>query len=206
MKPSLINLGPNLLCVIDTETTGVKPGWNEIIQLTVIPLDLNFEMHKDFVPFNQLIKPEYPERLYSGAKRMARKLTKEALKDGVDSYAASELFNLWFDGLQLGDGKVSPLATNWPFDAAMILEWLSPEHYCNLFHGHYRDLMCCASFWNDRFLTHGESVPFQKLSLGMIANKLEVPFDSEALHDSFYDCMLTAKCYKKLLTKFCVNF
>ena len=39
----LVHLNGNLMAAVDLETTGTQPGYHEIIQIAVVPLDSEFQ-------------------------------------------------------------------------------------------------------------------------------------------------------------------
>ena len=46
----------NQMAVIDVETTGLRPYFNEIVQICILPLDSNCDPRKDILPFYINIK------------------------------------------------------------------------------------------------------------------------------------------------------
>ena len=62
MGTSMIHWNGHQLCAIDTETTGLDPNYNEIIQICILPLDSNIKPRKDVFPFYIEIVPDHPER------------------------------------------------------------------------------------------------------------------------------------------------
>ena len=72
MANSMQHWNGNQVCAIDTETTGLDPLYDEILQLAIIPLDSNFEVRKDVMPLEIFMKPEYPERIKPEAMQVNR--------------------------------------------------------------------------------------------------------------------------------------
>ncbi len=58
--PGLVHLNGCLMAAVDLETTGTRPGYHEIIQIAVVPLDSDFKPLADVRPFYTLVKPEAP--------------------------------------------------------------------------------------------------------------------------------------------------
>lgn len=57
---SMQHLNGNLLCCIDTETTGLISGTHDIWQIAVLPLDENIQPLKGVFPFYMDIKIKDP--------------------------------------------------------------------------------------------------------------------------------------------------
>jgi DNA polymerase III epsilon subunit-like protein len=198
---SLVHINNNLLCVIDTETTGLDPDFNEIIQIAILPLDNKLEFHPDYGVFEQKIKPKYPERIDATHMTVTQRQLSDIMRTGIDSDTCEDLFRSWYKQLNLGLNKmIIPLGHNYGgFDAQFIRKWLGHDDYHNHFHGHYRDLQTSALFLADWSDFNATAVPFPKLGLGAIAAKLSVEFESDQLHDALYDCIITARCYKQMI-------
>lgn len=106
-----------LLAFIDVETTGLVPGWHEIIDLGVVMTDLDGNLVEEFFI---RIQPRHPERLSEGARRVNafdetrwRALGAVAPKRAVDSLAA-------FHRRVAGDRHALLVAFNSQFDAAFL--------------------------------------------------------------------------------------
>lgn len=200
IKRHLVHLNGNQLCVVDTETTGRFAGFHEVVQLALMALDANLEPIKSIAPFDIYICPEYPERAEADAiRKIGLERWKLILKQGIPAEKALEIFENWFNRLQLFEEKrISPLAQNWPFDAGHLRALFGNETFEFYFHGHYRDTMAVANYLNDRSDFHAEQLPFAKLGLGSLANRLGIEVDG-MLHDALYDCSITAKVYKQML-------
>lgn len=56
-----------LLAFLDVETTGLVPGWNEMVDIGVVVTDLD---GREVDTFFQRIQPRHPERLSEGARRV----------------------------------------------------------------------------------------------------------------------------------------
>lgn len=199
-EKSLIHTNGNLLCVVDTESTGLVAGYNELTQIAIIPLDNNLEQMTTKSLLNILIKPDYPDRIdYDG-------LTQEKLDTiattGLTREDALDYFMMWFESLNLIEGKlIMPLAHNWPHDKSFLREFFTPELFNMYFHGHYRDTMCCSTFLNDVSDFRSEQTPFTRHGLSNVASKLNVPFLQHGLHDALYDALICAQCYKAIIQK-----
>src|SRR5690606_34944990 len=133
----------------DIETTGTQPGYHEMWQLSLLPLDSKLDISSTLKPFDLLIKPRYPDRIdrsFAHSKRLA-----DAVATGIDSIAAFELFEHWFQGLNLLPNKrLVPLGTNLMFDLSFLYHWMGHLTYNEYFDSRIRDLMVTALFLNDR--------------------------------------------------------
>jgi DNA polymerase III epsilon subunit-like protein len=99
MAKSMIHWNGDLVCAIDTETSGLDPHWNEILQIAVLPLDSNFERRSDVMPFYITLKPDYPERVSPDALRVCKLNIGELMLRGLDQEKAREVFLEWVDGI-----------------------------------------------------------------------------------------------------------
>jgi DNA polymerase III alpha subunit (gram-positive type) len=103
---SLVHINNNLLCVIDTETTGLDPDFNEIIQIAILPLDNKLEFHPDYSVFEQKIKPKYPERIDTTHMTVTQRQLSDIMRTGIDSDTCEDLFRSWHKQLNLGLNKM----------------------------------------------------------------------------------------------------
>jgi DNA polymerase III epsilon subunit-like protein len=58
----LVYLNGNLLASIDLETTGLKAGFHEPIEIAVVPLNSDFRPLEGVRSFYTTTRPEFPER------------------------------------------------------------------------------------------------------------------------------------------------
>jgi len=201
------HLNGKMMCVIDTETTGLDPRYNEIWQICILPLDANLLPDKTKMPFYILMKPEHPEYIDWDVNVMKKNKTKimDAMHRGHDKIAAEEMLLRWIEGLKLPvtkfgtPCKLEPLGQNYGFDKEFISQWLGVDVYQEFFDYHYRDSMIAALFLNDRASFHAEKVPYSKVNLNWLCNKLGVL--NEDAHDALADCVATAAVYREMCTK-----
>lgn len=187
------------LAAIDFETTGDRPGYHEIIQIAVVPLNSDFESHPDIPPFYMNIAPEFPHRALPEAMAQNKLDLDQLMVEAPSLEKVTTLFEEWFDRIDLPVGKnFVPLAHNWAFESMWLTNWLGPSMKSKIFHGHARDPMVIAGYLNDRAAYAGEDVPFTRLSLTSMAEKLKVV--NERPHDALHDCLTAAKIYKTLVT------
>jgi DNA polymerase III epsilon subunit-like protein len=205
MGKSMQHWNGRQLCAIDTETTGLDPFWHEIVQICILPLDSNILPRKDVAPFYINLIPENPERLEKEAFKKNKLKIDDLVNKGFDRIAAIDMLGDWIAKLGLpvtayGTPKtIIPLGHNYGFDRVFMIKWLGNDLYDTYFHYHFRDTMIAANYINDAAATHAEDVPFSKVGLQWLCNKLDV--QSEKAHDALSDCLSTANVYRSLLKK-----
>lgn len=191
------HLNGNILCAIDTETTGVEPGKNSIWDLCIIPLDEKLDRHSRIKPFQAMMKPSTP--FEPGALKEAGLTQAEIINTGHDPFRVADLLEAWFIKMNLPQGKqIIPLAHNWPFDRGFLIDWLGWKSFNCYFSGEYRDTYQLVSFHNDRKWWKGDPYEFARKSLGACARRLNL--EVSGLHRATQDCLLTIEVYKKLVS------
>jgi DNA polymerase III epsilon subunit-like protein len=201
----MTHLNGDILCVVDVETSGEIPGFHDLLQICVLPLDYKLDVWKDFPPFYFEIQPKRPENYGvksewndETAKTKNKQLMAHAQVNGMEPYRAADLFDEWFQKFNLGFRKrIVPLAHNWPFDRGFVIDWLGYETYNQLFSPCYRDSMVCASFLNDRADFRQEPFPYNKVNLAWLAKQHHI--DHSRAHDALADCFTTAQVYRQLV-------
>jgi len=197
---SATHLNGNLLCAIDVETTGIIPGYHDIIQLAILPLDASIKPLKmqGIRPFYLEIVPKLREHNDPRASGVTHLQLAEIIARGVTPDDAEELLRGWFEKLGLPENKkISPLAQNWPFDRSFIMEWLGQSMFEELFDGRYRDTMSAALFCNDMSDWKAEEIPYKKVNLGYLASTLKV--EQIKAHDALSDCVTTSEVYRRMM-------
>ena len=126
----------------------------------------------------------------------------DAMQRGHEREAAVEMTIEWIEKLdrpitKFGTTcKLEPLGQNYGFDRGFMEQWMTLATYQDYFDYHYRDLMHAALYLNDKASFYAEKVPFSKVNLAWLCNKLGVV--NADSHDALSDCVATAECYKKL--------
>lgn len=192
-------------CVMDLETGGRDPNWNEILQIAIVPLDADLNVRKDVIPFYIEMKPENPERVEKEALNVNKLELHKIMMRGHDPEKAKDMLRDWVSKLGLpttryGEPKrIIPVGANLYFDIPFFKQWLGIEMYDEFFYFHPRDVMVNALFLNDRAAFHGEPVPFSKVGLQWLARKLGVVVKEGRAHDALADCVQTAAVYRQMV-------
>jgi DNA polymerase III epsilon subunit-like protein len=198
----MIQLNPmldgHLMVAIDLETTGTQPGYHEIIQLAVLPLDSNLRPLDGVLPFYTHIKPLHPEREAPGATLKHKIPMTELLLHAPEPDRVADWLVEWFENLKLPFKRcLIPLAHNWAFESSFLKAWLGVSMVDQMFHSHARDGMLYAISLNDRELFAGRPKHFQYVSLGALCNKFGIV--NANAHDALSDCIAEAEVYRALL-------
>jgi DNA polymerase III epsilon subunit-like protein len=175
-----------MIASIDFETTGLKFGWHEPIQLAVVALDDRFEPCDIF---QSLIRPEHPERQSVAA---AATHGMELPIDAPSAEIVADRLAAWCKGRRL-----SPLAHNWSFEYGFLGAWLGEPLRDELFSYRGRDTAVLAAAVNDRAVLAGREAPFKSVSLAALCRHFGVV--NEHAHDALSDALATARLYRRLL-------
>lgn len=195
------HLNGDLMCAIDCETTGLVAGHNDLIQVAILPLDGFLEPLKSMMPFEVLLQLKRPQNVAEDAMRVNGISLLDLATNGMDPWQAADLLVAWFEKLQLAPGKqIVPLAQNWRFDSAFLLDWLGRETFDLLFSRRHRDTMVAAAFLNDRADFQNVPCPFPHLQLSYLAKHLNV--EQLKAHAALDDALTTAKVYAAMMRMF----
>lgn len=194
-----LHLNGNILCAIDCETTGLQPGYHDLIQICILPLNADCKPSKKYNPFYMNFIPKRPYNIDYSAMGVNQIKLAELMNTGMDPDKGVDLFEEWFKKFSFaGDKKISPLAHNWAFDRGFLIDWLGgPRNMETYFHYHARDTMCSALFAQDKSYFQGSAYPFAKVNLQYLATIMGV--ETHRAHDALSDCMTTAEVYRRLL-------
>lgn len=199
--PGMNHLAGHLLAAIDLETTGTQPGYHEIIQIAIVPLNEDIKPLSGVRPFYTQVKPQHPEHESEAAKQKHKIPMTELLLQAPESERVKDWLYDWFEGLRLPFKRcLVPLAHNWAFESSFLKAWLGVEMVDQMFHSHARDSMLYAIAINDRAVCAGERPPFLRVSLGSMCNKLNIVNSNP--HDALADCLAGAEVYRNLLRMF----
>lgn len=198
----MIHLNGNLLCAIDVETTGVIPGFNDLIQVAILPLDGNLQPLKTVQPFYLNLTPQRIENIDAKAMKITKLTLAGMILNSTNPDTAADLLEDWFTKLNLpitsnSHKRIAPLWSNGSFDKSFLIEWLGRDTYNHYFYFQERDTQALALSINDRFDFHVEKIPFPKVGLPYLASCFNVV--NENAHDALSDCYTTAEVYRRML-------
>lgn len=193
-----VHLNGNILAAVDVETTGRTPGYHEIIQIGIQPLDSELNPSKEAEHFDYYIKPEHIERAEKKAN-IIHNIDLEHLKlHAPDKWQVADWLDEWWSKLDLPHNKtLVPLAQNWQFEAGFLKAWLGVESFSQFFHPYARDTMVTASFMNDQAYLRGIPIPFKNTGLAYLCKRLNVVNDNP--HNALADARAEAAIYKTMV-------
>jgi len=196
--PSMLHLNGNLMAAVDLETTGVRPGYHEIVQIAILPLDADFHPLAAVKPFYTLMKPQFPKRAEKGAMAKNNLQINDLLLSAPEPDKVADYLVEWFESLRLPIGKsLIPLAHNWAFESSFLKAWLGITMVDQIFHAHCRDSMILASAINDKAAFACEDYPFTRVNLNYLCKKLKI--ENLNAHDALSDARAESKLYRTLL-------
>lgn len=192
----MLTLHNNILCSLDTETTGRIDGYHDLVQVAIVPLDGNLDP-MDLSPFYMTIRPDHPTR--ASKKAMAvNGLSLAQLASAPSLLQVADCFDTWFEDLRLPVGrKLVSLTHNAAFDIPFIKHWLGELGFEKYFHFVGRDSMFLARGLNDTAAWQNKKIPFNRTGLGDLCEYFGIQLDDH--HDSLADALATAKVYRELL-------
>ncbi len=194
----LVHLNGHLLASVDVETTGRRPGYHEIIQIAVVPLNSDLRPLDGVRPFYHNVKPIFPERAETRASYVHGIKIEELILHAPEPGKVADLLREWWEKLDLPAGKtLVPLAHNWAFESSFLTAWLGIDEKGTLFHSHARDAMLLALTMNDRAAFAGEKAPFNGVGLESLCRKFNVANPSP--HDALCDALAEAEVYRSLI-------
>lgn len=172
--------------IIDTETTGLKSGFHEIVQLSVIRCQDDFQKTMN-------ICAKYPER----ADKQALAITKKSIYDiqqGIDRNLAVEQLNTFFADDQKTSEHRCIVAHNAPFDRRFLHALY--ESCGQIFPA---DLWMCTKEFS-RKLAKRMGVIKPKLTLDASLERAGIEKRAGA-HNAVVDSLNTLDLWKKLMSE-----
>lgn len=207
----------SLPCVIDVETTDKEPltrtpiidektgdfrSWEysggEIIQIAILPLDMNFEPLGRMRPFYTNVRPQYPHLATEEAMRVHKVSLSELEQMAPPVEKVIEMLQTWFESLDLPvDRRIIPVAHNWTFEKSFLTTMLGMAEFERIFHFHARDTMQMALYLKDKAAFTCRSQPFGQVGLRSLCEHFSITLDNH--HDALADCLAQAALYRHLL-------
>jgi DNA polymerase III epsilon subunit-like protein len=192
----MITFNYNVLAAYDVETTGETPGYHEIVQCAIVPLDRNLDP-MDVSPFNMMMRPDHPERAVKDAMR-CHGISMERLMIHPDKAQVADCLHEWFRSLKLPfDKRLISLTQNGLFDVPFMKAWLGERSYHDYFCFNGRDTMQYALSLNDTAAWKNQPIPFNGVGLKPLAKRLGVVLDNH--HDALADALACARVYREML-------
>lgn len=194
---TLKNYFGNILASIDFETSGSVPGYHEVLQFSVVPLDENLEPFGK--PFNHYIAPRYPHRADPAAMDAHMLSISELQRKYPEEDVVLRMFDKWWRAFELPENKrLVPLVHNWTTEGGFMIDIMGIELMQGYFDARVRDTMTMASCINDMFEFRGHDAPFKNVKLGTICDYFGVVNPDP--HNAYCDAVATGECYKHMLT------
>ena len=179
----------NIFAAIDLETTGLAPGWNDVLEVAVVPLTLDFTIDKCIPEFSCRIRAEHPDRIDPKAVAVNHLNPTEGkpLQD-----VEADLIN-WAE--ENGISAITPIAHNLAFDMA-FMKAAFPV-FSRIFSHHGRDSMRLAYIVNDVLRVRGDQEMFSSGSLKSVKTGLDI--EGEVRHHALEDARDAAHAYRKMI-------
>ena len=178
----------NIFAAIDLETTGLAPGWNDVLEIAVVPLAPDFTIDRSIPEFSCRVRAEHPDRI--DPKAVAVNHLNPAEGKPLEEVEAELIRWAEENGIQ----SITPIAHNLAFDMA-FMKAAFPV-FSRIFSHHGRDSMRLALSLNDILRTQIGEEPFSSVSLQSL--KLMLDIDGDVQHNALEDARDTAHVYRKL--------
>lgn len=193
---TLWNWNGHLLCAVDLKTTGNIPGFDDVLEVGILPLDSEIRFAKGLLPFAPILQPKRPENYFHTLSFEKRVRISECKLNGLEAYTAADLLDEWFKNLGLAERKtIIPLSYNWPQKRAFMVDWLGEKNFAGIFDYRYRDILGTTAFLNDRSEFQLEQqIPYPKLDLSYLCSQSKI--ERAAKNDALADCVAIAEVYR----------
>lgn len=168
--------------VIDTETTGLVAGINEIVQIAVVIVDDDFKFVDKFV---SKVRPMHQANIDPEAMRVHKI---KNLDEAPTPLQVRNAFYQWHEEVH-DSAVIEPIGHNYSFDKDFLKLFFGD--YDERFYYKFRDTFVLAQALIDR-----GSLEVESLSLTPLCDHFEIPIKS---HDALGDVLATIQLYRKLL-------
>ncbi len=142
----------NIFAAIDLETTGLAPGWNDVLEIAVVPLTPDFTIDRCIPEFSCRVRAEHPDRI--DPKAVAVNHLNPAEGKPLQDVEADLIH--WAE--ENGINTITPIAHNLAFDMA-FMKAAFPV-FSRIITHHGRDSMRLALSLNDILRTQIGEEPF----------------------------------------------
>lgn len=194
---TLHHLWGNPIAAIDVETTGSQVGYHEIIQIGIVPMDMDLQI-ADVKPFNYTVKPIHPKRADPKAMKTNGLNLDELILNAPSKARVLDFLVEWFHELPMGvDRRLTPLAFNWAFERAFLIDWLGEALMDRLFTVLPRDPMLFALSLNDRANMLHQDAPFPRVNLPSMCQQYGI--EQRQKHNALSDAQDTARLYNAMM-------
>lgn len=189
----MLHYNGNIPCVINLKLTGYDPLVNDIIELSLLPLDYDLTISKKYSCLHLIIKPN---NLGIDSKMCTKPEMKNSQMNGCDSLEVSDILIKWFEGLKLPRYKQFMLIG---FQTSsyipLLCNLIGKNHVDYLFHPYIRDLQAATLFLNDRAGFYNEHYPYNKNTYRYIMSTSKI-FNQES--DALSICRNIAEAYRRV--------
>ena len=179
----------NIIAALDLETTGLNPASCEVLEIALVPLNLDFTISTTIPEFFCRIRAEHPERIEPQALGVNGLDPNEGDSRAEVQYALME----W--AAENGIEKITPLGHNLAFDMS-FMKAAFPE-FSKIFSHHGRDSMRLAYILNDVLRVHGGEEMFTSGSLKSVKATLDI--EGDVRHHALEDARDAAHAYRKMI-------
>jgi hypothetical protein len=194
-----IHLNDNIMCAVAVKTTGPRPYYHDLVEVTVLPVDSFYQPIKYMLPFNMYLRPMFPERLEDEEQHISKAQLLKSMRYGTDALLAADLFDVWFTKLNLPPKKkISPLTHAWHRTYGFLVRWLGQLNTNHYFDDRVRDVQSNALFVNDYSDYHSESCPYPKVHMTYLCSQSKIPRDFRQW-DSLLDAVQIAEIHRLML-------
>ncbi len=178
----------DIFAAIDLETSGLDVSRCEILDMAIVPLEMDFTISKTIPEFTARIRAEHPET----AEPQALQINRMNPADGKSRAGVRDDLVEWMR--ENGIGQIVPVAHNLEFDLRFLNKTF-PE-LRKAFSHHGRDSMRLALTVNDIFYRETREVKFPSASLRAVKEVLG--FDGDIQHNALEDAKDAALVYRRL--------
>jgi len=174
-------------CVVLTKRNGSNPIADDLVEVVFIPLTDGLRQSEFKEICAMTLRPRKQGKLH-------RAEYEHAMKYGLDPITAMELFDKWYNNLQLRFNKrILPITYNWPAQYGFLQEWIGYDSENQPIIGDYiadlyRDILPISLYWSELADLNDLVPPFHTPALTRIGTRLGVikPKSKSLLDRAFF--------------------